>query len=349
MIKVLDYAGLQTLWAKIKTALSAKSDNGHKHSAADVTSMGGYVKAAAAAPIASTDTLNAAIGKLEKAMDGKVINDGVLTIKQGTVTKGTFSANQLAASEVVIDPIPTALKNPAALTIKLAGTSQGAYDGATAKEVNITPASIGAVALDGSHKVPLANIPDVILGQVLYGGTVAGSAVATLSANAKTKLSVGTATLTLTNDDTAHTGYKDNEGVYYIASAAFSFAGLSIQVGDWLISTGTGWQKVDNTDAVTGVKGDKEATYRMGNVNITAANVGALPSENFTADGIKTTLGNTPVARATADASGNAISTTYATKTELAGKANASHTHEEYLEISQLSAIAEAEINAVCV
>lgn len=39
--------------------------------------------------------------------------------------------------------IPSTMKNPNALTINLNGTSQGAYDGSTAKSVNITPSGIG--------------------------------------------------------------------------------------------------------------------------------------------------------------------------------------------------------------
>lgn len=40
---------------------------------------------------------------------------------------------------------PNSLKNPNALNIKFNGTSQTSYDGSTAKEVNVTPAGIGAV------------------------------------------------------------------------------------------------------------------------------------------------------------------------------------------------------------
>lgn len=43
-----------------------------------------------------------------------------------------------------VDQIPTSLKNPHALTISLNGTSQGPYDGSAAKNINITPGSIGA-------------------------------------------------------------------------------------------------------------------------------------------------------------------------------------------------------------
>ena len=47
--------------------------------------------------------------------------------------------------------IPSSLKCPASLTIQLNGSSQGAWDGSSAKTINITPASIGASA---SHSHP---------------------------------------------------------------------------------------------------------------------------------------------------------------------------------------------------
>ena len=50
-----------------------------------------------------------------------------------------------------ITDIPTSLKNPYALTISLNGTSQGPYDGSAAKNINITPSSIGAATSDHNH------------------------------------------------------------------------------------------------------------------------------------------------------------------------------------------------------
>lgn len=47
--------------------------------------------------------------------------------------------------------IPLSLKNPHALTISLNGTSQGPYDGSAAKNINITPGSIGAATSDHNH------------------------------------------------------------------------------------------------------------------------------------------------------------------------------------------------------
>lgn len=50
-----------------------------------------------------------------------------------------------------ITDFPAELKNPAALTLKMNGTSQGAYDGSAAKEINITASGIGAAASNHSH------------------------------------------------------------------------------------------------------------------------------------------------------------------------------------------------------
>lgn len=139
----------------------------------------------------------------------------------------------------------------------------------------------GTNDLIANNKITLGYLPDSVLGQVVYGGGfVPSTAVATLTTNAQEKLGTSDATITLTNDTTAITGYEANEGIYYIATASGTFASISFETGDWLISIGTAWSKVDNTDAVTGVKGNEEVNYRLGNVNITAQNVGAVTSDN---------------------------------------------------------------------
>ena len=127
--------------------------------------------------------------------------------------------------------------------------------------------------IDTDNKISTKYLPDYILGQMIYGGTVVGN-VATLTSSAKKKLGVTTDTITLTNNDTAQTGYKAHEGIYYIASGVCDIANLDINTGDWLVSTGAGWNKIDNTDSVTGIKGSAETAYRKGNVNITATNIG---------------------------------------------------------------------------
>ncbi len=66
-----------------------------------------------------------------------------------------------------ITDFPTSMKNPSALTIKLNGTSQGAYDGSSAKEINITAGSIGAVSISNNEdkSITFANDED---GKLLY-------------------------------------------------------------------------------------------------------------------------------------------------------------------------------------
>ena len=134
----------------------------------------------------------------------------------------------------------------------------------------ITPATLT------NGKIPLSQIPDAILGQLIYGGTVNGSGVVTLSQNAKDKWGITSLTLTSTN-------YSTYEGVFFIASADATSgvpSTLGLLVGDWVVATASGWGKIDNTDAVTGVKGSAESNYRIGNVNITPANIGLGNVEN---------------------------------------------------------------------
>lgn len=61
--------------------------------------------------------------------------------------KGT----RIGADWADISSKPSSLKNPHALTISLNGTSQGPYDGSAAKNINITPDSIGAATSGHNH------------------------------------------------------------------------------------------------------------------------------------------------------------------------------------------------------
>ena len=123
------------------------------------------------------------------------------------------------------------------------------------------------VGVGGDGKIPVGLLPDVVLGNVLYGGnltdapTDANTWAATPSASLKTRLGLTSTvtSITIKNQEggTSTTGYgwKVLEGVYFIANAAGTFAGISFEIGDWLISTGDSWQKVDNTDTIKTVGG----------------------------------------------------------------------------------------------
>jgi len=134
-----------------------------------------------------------------------------------------------------------------------------------------------------NNKIAVSYLPDIVLGQLVYGGTFnAYTASASLSNNAKTKLGVASATtsITLTNGSTStvttSAGYNKCEGIFFVVSTAGNFASLGLKVGDWLISTGSEWKKIDNTDEVTSVTVaatgpvvSSTATSQTGNVSTT--------------------------------------------------------------------------------
>lgn len=95
----------------------------------------------------------------------------------------------------------------------------------------------GYTPLDANGKVPLVHINDVILGQVRYIGT----------------WNAATNTPTLPDPTTV-------KGNYYVATNSGTQFGKDFNTGDWVISDGVIWDKVDNTDSVTSVFG------RIGNI-----------------------------------------------------------------------------------
>jgi hypothetical protein len=92
--------------------------------------------------------------------------------------------------------------------------------------------------LDVSGKIPLSQIPDSIIGSLHYQTTW----------NADI------------NSPVIPTASATNLGWYYVVSTAgtSSVNGISSwEVGDWIISNGEAWQKIDNTDAVLSWNGRK--------------------------------------------------------------------------------------------
>jgi hypothetical protein len=116
----------------------------------------------------------------------------------------------------------------------------------------LTAGAAGGVAtLDGGGTVPTSQLPAAVLGALKYQGTWNAS----------------------TNTPTLASGVG-TQGYYYVVSVAGStnLDGIaSWAVGDWAIYSGTAWQKIDNTDAVTSVNGF------TGTVVLGASDVGAQP------------------------------------------------------------------------
>jgi hypothetical protein len=109
--------------------------------------------------------------------------------------------------------------------------------------------SNGYASLDSNAKIPLTQINDALLGNVNFQGL----------------WDAFNNTPTLQNPPSLLT-----KGNYYIVSTIGSFAGIDFQVGDWIISNGTTWDKVNNTDAVSTVFG------RTGNITSQANDYNAF-------------------------------------------------------------------------
>jgi hypothetical protein len=125
--------------------------------------------------------------------------------------------------------------------VKASGTTI-TYDNSTYQVTSEKAQPNGYASLDSNGKVPLVQINDALIGNVNFQGL----------------WNAATNTPTLANPPASGT-----KGYYYIVSTAGTFAGISFEVGDWIISNGTAWGKVDNTDAVSSVFG------RTGNVTAT--------------------------------------------------------------------------------
>ncbi|MBR4856013.1 MAG: hypothetical protein IKU94_05245 [Bacteroidaceae bacterium] len=102
-------------------------------------------------------------------------------------------------------------------------------------------------------KILASQLPDYILGQVMYGGIINSGDSSNInvqtSTNYQNKYNVSQ------NATINKYQFWSQTGVYFISGANGTFFDIEVKVGDWLISTGTSVAKVDNTDAVSSVAG----------------------------------------------------------------------------------------------
>ena len=103
------------------------------------------------------------------------------TVKVGS-TSYNISGNTISLP--AYPTVPSALKNPNALTISLNGTSQGAYDGSAAKSFNITAASVGAATSSHSHSISnVSGLQDALNGKAASSHNHNSSYVSALGTN----------------------------------------------------------------------------------------------------------------------------------------------------------------------
>lgn len=137
----------------------------------------------------------------------------------------------------------------------------------------ISAASIGAALLDGTildgaSKILLSLLPSSILGGMSYQGTF----------NATTGYPVAASSA--------------NKGHYYVASVAGTVSGVDYEIGDWAVSNGTAYEKVDNSDKVSSVNGQVGAVVlNSGNVAEASANLYFTDARAKAAAVVNTMLG----------------------------------------------------------
>lgn len=98
----------------------------------------------------------------------------------------------------------------------------------------------GVATLDTNGKIPVSQLSEAIIGSVNYQGNYDAGA-----------------------DNPQLPAATGNKGKYYIITVAGNQQGLELNPGDWIISNGDVWQKVDNSAEVVSVNG------MTGAVNIT--------------------------------------------------------------------------------
>jgi hypothetical protein len=112
--------------------------------------------------------------------------------------------------------------------------------GFTPVDATLVGAANGLATLDSSSKLTASQLPDSVVGALRYQGTWNAS----------------------TNSPTIPAAAMGNKGHYYKVATAgtTSIDGIAEwAIGDWIVSNGTAWEKIDNTDSVSSVNGQTGA------------------------------------------------------------------------------------------
>lgn len=163
------------------------------------------------------------------------------TVKVGS-TSYNVSGNTISLP--AYPTVPSALKNPNALTISLNGTSQGAYDGSAAKSFNITAASVGAAASSHSHSISnVSGLQDALNGKAASSHNHNSSYVSALGTNGN--YLTWTKNGTTNNITVPYASNADTVDGYH--QAAFSMGwttSTKYRVDRWGGGTDKNWKKI---------------------------------------------------------------------------------------------------------
>jgi hypothetical protein len=210
------------------------------------------------------------------------MSDGLVTASNAYVPSvraaRTYISDAIAAALLTRQPLSAVLTTLA--TASANGQSLvTAADYAAMRTLLGAALANGLATLDATGKIPSGQLPASVLGQVGY----------------QTDWNAAT------NTPTIPAAAAGNKGWYYLASSAVSSGhghpnvpAVDFAVGDWLISDGTRWGKVDNNDAVVSVAGRIGAiTLAMSDITDASANGRSLvTASNYAA--IRALLGVRP-------------------------------------------------------
>lgn len=254
-----------THWDAIQGKPSTFTPSTHSHKSSDISSMSGYSKAAAATAISASDTLNTAIGKLEKALDGKMSSDtsvvnkisglnGDVTIEGGSnitvTTASTSTQKSITIANTYSYTHPAT--HPASMITGLATVAtSGSYNDLSnkptidnthhqAKNVVCDTATGQAIAAATNGKVHLNLVEN---NAVRSSVGIKGAGAATVTSDAS-----GNITITTTDTDTSTT----ETGHYAPTGTTGTFTTTSGSTVDWSGKVITGIT-LDSKKHVTGI------------------------------------------------------------------------------------------------
>lgn len=153
----------------------------------------------------------------------------------------TKSAADLTSGTLDVARLPTAIPATSIAGGGVTDTEYGyigtlssdAQTQITARQVSSEKGQANGYApLDGTAKIDVSYLPASIVGQIEYQ-----------------------ATWNATTDSPSLPAASGVKGHYYVVSTAGTYLTIAYNIGDWIISNGTAWEKVDNTDAVSSVFG----------------------------------------------------------------------------------------------
>ena len=263
---------------------SARTPTAHNQASNTINAMTGYSKSSSAEAVAATDTLNAAISKLENQIDTKTSNVGTITGVTGSNgltgsgTSGTVTISHAAPATspakttqavypITIDKYGHITAAGSAVTIPTQVTESTVSGwGFTKNTGTITGVSVNGTSVATSGVANITSVPASILNGAIPSAVTAttqsqgdnstklattayvDTAITNLPEPMIFKGSLGTGG-TITALPTAS---SSNEGYTYKVITAGTYASQAAKVGDTFISDGSAWVLIPSGDEPNG-------------------------------------------------------------------------------------------------